>query len=158
ADDAEVNIARDALTSDAVGGRYPAFGADRGALPVIGALFSMDTSGVATARDGVLAFQSSRALILPGCGVKNVGEHGCYSRRGSSINAVGSIFSGAGAHGYHARHVALLDCRDGDATNAAQLHQSSGVYAYDTASIAARGVDASDSGYNGIAAEHNSMI
>jgi hypothetical protein len=92
--DAEVVIDRSALTTAFVSARYPAFGVSRGRLPVIGALFSMDTSGTATDRDGVLLADGSVAVISTGCGVKNAGGTGLNCYRISRALADGADFSG----------------------------------------------------------------
>jgi hypothetical protein len=91
--DAEVMITRSALTTDLYG-RYPVFGVSRGRLPVIGALFSMDTSGEVTHRDGVFLADGSVAVISTGCGVKNAGATGLNCYKVSHALADGANFSG----------------------------------------------------------------
>ena len=92
--DAEVVIAKSALAT-AVGEIYPAFCVDRGALPAIGALFSMDTSGTAsTFRSGIGAFRGGRVFVSSGCGVKNSPYAGVYGYMGADIMAYGSVFTG----------------------------------------------------------------
>jgi hypothetical protein len=91
--DAEVTITRSALTT-VFYTRYPVFGVCRGRLPVIGALFSMDTSGTATDRDGVFLTEGSVAVISTGCGVKNAGGTGLNCYKVSRALADGANFSG----------------------------------------------------------------
>ena len=93
-DDAETVIDRSALVTS-FGGSYSAFCAiNGGALPIIGQLFNMDTSGNGAVRDGVRVNNGSTVIILSGCGVKNAGRHGVTTNQ-SSVCAVGAIFTGA---------------------------------------------------------------
>jgi len=92
--DAEVTITRSALTT-AFEGRYPVFGARRGKLPVISALFNMDTSGTGTDRDGIYVTDGAGASISSGCGVKNAGGTGLNVASAGYANASRSNFSGS---------------------------------------------------------------
>lgn len=101
-EDTEVTINRSALTYPIVSGGisyYPAFVAKENAtLPVINCLFNMNTTGADSNRVGVMCSENSSATVRSGCGVKmnSTVTNGCFASEGSSINADGSIFNGAG--------------------------------------------------------------
>ena len=117
--DAEVVITRSALTTANDEGEYPAFNAKNGGfLPIIGALFNMDTSGTATLRHGLMAYRNSQAIIHSGCGFKNCGGHGIFAYKSSRIDAGGAIATGAGVTGAVAERNSTIDIRDGDVSGA----------------------------------------
>jgi hypothetical protein len=124
AEASEVSIIRSALTQTIDSqSRYPAFGVTNGGhLPIIAALFNMDTSGTAAGRDGVYASVGSRAIIeehttAPN-GVKNAGGDGVSAQRNSHIVAHVTNFSGAGENGCHASRTSSIDASQSDFSNA----------------------------------------
>jgi hypothetical protein len=126
--DSEVSITRSALTSTIdTQSRYPAFGAFQGGfLPVISALFNMDTSGVATGRDGVYCSEGSQAIIREGFGIKNAGGDGVSAQRNSRIVAHQSVFSGAGENCCHAGRLSSIDASQANFSYAGQA----GIYCW----------------------------
>lgn len=114
--DAETMITRSALTRS-FAGRYPAFGAFRGTLPVIRQLFNMDASGVSNSRDGVHCY-FGRCNINSSCGVKNAGGNGICADYGSTINAEGANASGAGNYGIIAMKNSTINAYNADASEA----------------------------------------
>jgi hypothetical protein len=114
--DAETMITRSALTRS-LAGRYPAFGAFRGTLPVIDQLFNMDASGTATNREGIYCW-FGRCNINGACGVKNAGGNGIYASSGSTINAEGANASGAGGYGIIAMKNSAINAYNADASEA----------------------------------------
>lgn len=95
-DDAETTIARSAVPS-AIWAPFHARQAST--LPIIGQLFSMDTSGTANSQKGINVSNCSKAIILEGCGVKNATGIGLNVENSSMGVCEGSIFSGAGLYG-----------------------------------------------------------
>lgn len=104
--DAVVPITRSALNQNYGGsgqnwrnGTFPAFCAARGArLPVIKALFEMDTSGDGIGTVGVYVFENSSAVIFRNCGVKGAGWRGLYVDGGYAY-ARDTIWDGSGFAG-----------------------------------------------------------
>lgn len=96
--DAETVIARDALDEidvDVAFPMFPAFyAAQRGALPTLSQLFSMNSDGPATNRMGIAAVDGS-LLVMPSCGIKNAGGSSIIML-GGSVFADGAIFDGSG--------------------------------------------------------------
>jgi hypothetical protein len=131
--DAETMITRSALTRP-FGGRYPAFSAVRGTLPVIGQLFNMDASGAAEGKEGIYC-HLGRCNINAACGVKNAGNNSIYADQGSTINAVGANASGAGAYGIFAYRGSIINA-DGANASGAGLDD---IYVYRGGIINARG-------------------
>lgn len=161
AEDAETTIQRSALTQRIdTQPRIPAFGVtDGGFLPIIAALFSMDTSGTATGRDGVYASIGSRAIIEENpsapYGVKNAGGDGCSAQRNSHIVAHQTNFSGAGENGIHAGRTSTIDASLSDVSGAA----IAGLYAWRSSKINAYSTtDCSDCGSYGIYATNGGDI
>jgi hypothetical protein len=174
--DAETTIIRSALTTP-FGGRYPAFGVLRGTLPTIGQLFSMDTSGTATNRDGIYVISCSKATVLFGCGVKGAGSYGIFATAGSTINANGANASGAGSYGIFATAGSTINAESADASGAgtygicasygstinafganASGAGTYGIFAYRSSTINAESADASGAGTYGICAGRGSTI
>lgn len=107
AEDAEVVIRRSALSQTVDSIYYPAFAAlgANAVLPVINALFSMDTSGAdPTYRNGVFLSDGARGHVMPNAGVKNAGGRGLHVANGSVCKARSSIFTGAGEACVRASH------------------------------------------------------
>lgn len=106
-----VTIKRSALINS-ISGRYPAFGARlMGELPVIAALFEMDSSGdgsefpdgipdgktyeqINIVRDGVFT-TTSNSFIAVNCGVRNAAGRGYHAANGGIAQAGAADFSGA---------------------------------------------------------------
>ena len=100
--DSETTIVRSALSTNVNTG-FPAFFADNGGvLPVIGQLFNMNNTGSGANRHGVFVRNKSGSITLPGCGVKNAGEHAFYALEGSWQNNQQANGSGAGQHAFFA--------------------------------------------------------
>ena len=128
-EDDEVRIDRQALTVN-VSGRYPAFGArDFGVLPLIGAMFVMNESGVATLRDGVFVTNGSAVNVLAGCGVRNSGARGLHVSNNSRCNARSSIFKQSREANFRAANGSWCSVRESDfndaGTNAMQISTGS---------------------------------
>lgn len=99
--DASTTITRSALTVS-FGGTYPAFGVIGGRLPIIGALFSMDTSGTATDRNFITARDGSFVKVSASCGCQYAGENGIVLYDASSAMLTGADFSHATGNGIYA--------------------------------------------------------
>lgn len=120
----EVVISRQSLTT-LLDGYYPTFFASNGGrLPVINALFNMDTSGnsefdgAAGRRNGIAIFGAgSKALVLPGAGVKNASARGAHLANGGSVTARYSVFSGAGEAAMRLSNGSNAEVRWADLTN-----------------------------------------
>lgn len=117
--DAEVAIDRSALTT-IFDNAYPAFGVKNGCLPVISALFDMDTSGTATSRHGIYAASFGRVRVDAGCGVKNAGGIGLHLHNNSYGVAYRAVFTGAGVDGARADRNSTLDARDANCGSAGE--------------------------------------
>lgn len=150
--DDETTIARSALTRS-LEGRYPAFGALQGTLPVIAQLFNMDASGTGTNRDGVLC-SFGRCQINSGCGVKNAGGHGIFAYNGSTVNAYGANASGAGGNSIYASSGSIVNANGANASGAV----GRGIYAHTGSTINARNANASMTAGNGISIDFGSTI
>ena len=150
--DAETMITRSALTRYFVG-QYPAFGAHRGTLPVIGQLFNMDATGTATGRDGVFC-NFGRCNINSACGVKNAGSNGIYANRSSTINAEGANASGAVDRGIYANRSSTINANGANASGAGVY----GIISSDGSTINAEGANASGAGGYGIFSSDGSTI
>ncbi len=118
--DATVSITRSALTIATSDLSCPAFSVLKGGtLPIIGALFSMDTSGSSANRIGVLAYGAgSSATILSGKGVTNSGDHGILAGSCADVSASGANFSNAGGSGVVALHGATINAVSANASGA----------------------------------------
>ena len=99
--DAEVTITRSALTVS-FGSTYPAFGVIRGRLPVIGALFSMDSSGTATNRNFITARDGSFVKVSASCGCQDAGAQGLALYDGSTAMVASADFSNPTGIGVYA--------------------------------------------------------
>lgn len=143
---AEVTITRSALTTANAAGRFPAFTAQNGGFtPIINVLFNMDASGTSTNRDGLMAFNNSRAIILSDKGFKNVGGVGIYAARGSTINAHGANASGATIDGITAERASTINAESANASGAGVV----GIYAIRSSTINAQGSNAQRGGSPG---------
>src|SRR5690606_4587154 len=132
AEDTEVIIQRSALTKTTPIEfveyfRRPAFFAYKNAtLPQIGALFVMDTSGPSEARDGIVVSHNSKAIIKPGCGVKEAGKDhsnivgrpfGILVSHASIVEMAESVFSGCNSC-LRAEHGSIVNARGADLSGA----------------------------------------
>jgi hypothetical protein len=87
------------LPVDGASTRY-AFGADNGGvLPRINTLFSVDGTGSAVRRDGLVLINGSRAIVESGKGITNTPDNGLTLDKGAFLFANTANFSGAGAYG-----------------------------------------------------------
>jgi len=156
-DDIETTINRSALTK-AISpyAAYPAFGVMNGGfLPIIGQLFNMNTSGDSINRHGIFAWGNSRAIILPGCGIKNAGSYGLYVLYSSQVEASNTDFSGAGQNAVDARECSSINVNASNVSHAG----GNGFYAHCCSIINADGAsDASYAGAAGVYAERGSWI
>lgn len=100
--DALTIIRRSALTRQVVD-RYPAFAAaNGGTLPEISQVFQMDTTGLATNRDGILVNGPGASVrVSANCGVRNAGEDGLHVRSSGVAAAGSSDFRNAGGRGLY---------------------------------------------------------
>jgi hypothetical protein len=102
--DATVTITGSSMDTDTIpvdGGsaRY-AFGADNGGtLPNINTLFTVDGTGSALKRHGIVLIRGSRAYVGSGFGITNAPSNGVTLDGGSLLLANTSNFSNAGAYG-----------------------------------------------------------
>jgi hypothetical protein len=124
--DAEVVITRSALSTLNIANldydSAPTFLAvNGGKLPVIAALFNMDSSGTATNRHGVMAAWGGFVRIDEGCGVKNAGSRGLYAVNGIGY-ARNTIWDGAGTRGIRASNASLLNVRGASATGCGEYN------------------------------------
>lgn len=144
--DASTTIVRSALTTsmDTRVPREPAFGVNNGGkLPIIAALFNMDTSGTADAQDGILATNGSWAMIEDNVGgtaygITNAGGDGCSAQKNSHIVAHVTNFSNAVGSGFHAGRESSIDCSLSTATGCnygIQAWRCSTVDAYSTTDL-----------------------
>ena len=102
-DDPETVIRRSALITPVYGSEFAAFyAAAGGALPFLDHLFTMDTSGAATNRNGIRLGRGGRASLQAGAGIKNAGGNGAYLTEASTLSGNGTVFSGAGVSAIHA--------------------------------------------------------
>jgi len=156
--DASTTITRSALssaltvrvgTSGALN-YFPAFAViNGGTLPMIDQLFSMDTSGTATDRVGIMAYGAgSSANITSGAGV-NSGYINIFALGEASIYAYGVKAETSITVGLHAADNATIHAAAGSAINSA----GTGVYAYSGGEINFMGGSATGATtYGGLAA------
>ncbi len=152
--DAEVTIVRSALTVANADSRFATFTAQNGGFtPIINVLFNMDTSGTATDRDGLEAFNNSRAIILSGKGFKNCATVGLYANLNAIVNAEGANASGAGNRGVWARESSIINAKSVNASNSSlNCIESDGSY------INARDAIATGAGNFGLSALRGGTI
>lgn len=157
-DDAEVTITRSALTTtfSAEGGdTFPAFGADNGALPIIGTVFNMNSTGTATDRHGIYAVNGSYARVLENCGIKNAGGHGAFINRASRAELHLGVFSGATQNGLYVARQSNVDAGSIDVSNAG----ANGIEAVRASYVdAANGLNASSVGGDAVTARDGSVV
>jgi hypothetical protein len=155
-DDVETTINRSALTKEMPYAAYPAFSVMNGGfLPIIGQLFNMNTSGNSINRHGIFVYENSRAIILPGCGIKNAGFHGLYVLQSSQVEARETDFSGAGKNAVHAWGCSSINATASNVSHAGE----NGFYACYCSIINADGAsDASYAGAAGVYAERGSWV
>ncbi|MDF3606169.1 hypothetical protein PE067_08520 [Paracoccus sp. DMF-8] len=128
--DALTIIRRNALTG-VVSDRYPAFSAvNGGVMPTISQVFQMDTTGVATNRDGILVNGPDAGVRVGGGGVRNAGEDGLHVRSGGVASVGLGDFRNAGGRGLYAL----------------------------SASVSAQGVNLSGAMKGGLYAQHTAMV
>lgn len=105
--DAETTISRSSLMNILID-RYPAFGAIHGGkLPIINQLFSMNTSGVGSERDGIYCNFASSAIILSNGGIKNAGGMAIRAVNSSLVEATQTIFTGSSSGLYALRNSSI---------------------------------------------------
>jgi hypothetical protein len=98
-DDAETVIARDALTTLTALGSYAAFTGLNCKFPLLGQLFSMNVTGDAPSRHGIVA-RGSLVNVGYGCGVKNAAGSGLQLFRGCICQAASAVFTGCDIGAY----------------------------------------------------------
>ena len=155
--DSETVIARDALTQDYSHVGYAAFGAlPGGSLPDIGQLFTMDNSGSATGRHGIVGQgHASPIRVLSGCGVKNAGQDGCRIITGTAWLQGGVVFSSNGRDNLASLSGArVFSGGTPDLSDAGRY----GVYAQGHAFASVAGADISGAGEYGVYAFRGSHI
>lgn len=115
--DAEVTIIRSALSQalhPTIAYGYPAIGGVGAILPTIDVLFTMDSSGTATLRSGII-YAGSSGFIESGAGCKNAADSG-LAVLSSRVSAIGTVWSGSATTGATAQGGALLDLSYSDCT------------------------------------------
>ena len=133
----------------------PAFLAvNGGKLPIIGALFSMNTSGAADdqKQHGVMVAWTGSAVVLDSCGVTNATGRGLYGVNGT-VYARNSNFSNAGTYGCRPGNSSAFNIRGSDLTGAG----IAGLYAA-ISQVAAQECDVSNAGTYGLQAINQSRI
>lgn len=143
--DASTTITRSALTVS-FGGTYPAFGVIRGHLPVIGALFSMDTSGTATGRNFITARDGSFVKVSASCGCQYAGANGIALYDASSGMLTGADFSHATGVGIYANGACVVQANSTIVSYAGTYGVSS-TYASSVNAANANGGNASSYGF-----------
>jgi hypothetical protein len=153
--DAEVTIARDALTAAAPGplsGFYPAFAFHECSVsPRIDALFVIDTSGAGTLQTG-FQFDRSVGYFKSGAGCKNATTRGLHVTHGSVVYAGSTIWSGAGTIGARVANSSVAVLSSADVTGC-QVGLSAS-QAYVQASL----INASDATSIGINAQNANVL
>ena len=165
-EDAVVTINRSALTQNTVGlpsydgvtlavTSYAAFtGKNNAVLPQISCLFSMDTTGTGTSRDGICLVNGAQAVIHKDCGFTNAGGKGAYVVQGSALIANGSKLTNAGGGGISCFRNSRVAFRGGDVSGAT----GHGLYLDSASSMDAQGVIINGAGDNGIYLDGGSVI
>jgi hypothetical protein len=165
AEDSEVPIDRSALSEaffDYHRDRYPAFGAKNCAgLPVIDALFRMDSSGPGGGRDGVFLTQQSAVHVTGNGGVKNAGSRGLYALRDCLVNCESgtyntnsATFSGSGDDNVVSLHNNVLNVQRVDARDAGRR----GLFVNGSSTVNARRINVSAAGDEGIRAHRAAAV
>lgn len=165
AEDSEVPIDRSALSEpffDYHRDRYPAFGAKNCAgLPVIDALFRMDSSGPGGGRDGVFLTQQSAVHVTGNGGVKNAGGRGLYALRDCLVNCESgtyntnsATFSGSGDDNVVSLHNNVLNVQRVDARDAGRR----GLFVNGSSTVNARRINVSAAGDEGIRAHRAAAV
>lgn len=154
--DAETVINRSSLTLAVNESRIPAFGAvNGGKSPLINQLFSMNTTGTATGRDGFFAHGAGSVInVASGAGVKNAGGYGLHAYNGAVINAAGAICSGAASNGALAINGATINAPSSTLTDAG----INGAGAYNGSTLNLTSADVSGATSAGIFAEGASRV
>lgn len=181
--DEETTIRRSAISNSGwlAGLGYTVFLVKNGGfLPIINQLFYMDQSGTATDTSGVMAYNNARAIITPGCGVRNASYTGLWALYNSIVTANGAIFSEAGLYGICADYNSMINANEinasgswfnsifatrGSIINAAGAYASdvshstySGIHASSGSIINASGAHALNNGYAGIRSVGGSIV
>ncbi|WP_099301798.1 right-handed parallel beta-helix repeat-containing protein [Bacillus sp. Marseille-P3800] len=177
-EDTQVTIQRSSLVTPISDyNQYPAFGALRGTLPMIGALFSMDTSGNGTDRDGVMV-EGGFVTVLPGCGVKNASYKGLFANRSGVVNAHESVFTDSGNDNAYALNSSVINafsanfsgakdrCVRANRASTINVHSANltnckgeaAILATHGSTINAYNTDCSNAAGNGAHAKHNCVI
>jgi len=144
--DAEVTITRSALTVN-FGGTYPAFGVIRGRLPVIGALFRMDTSGIATGKNFITAGDGSFVKVSASCGCRYAGANGIALYDASSAMLASANFSHATGIGIYANGACVVRANSANVSYAGSYGVSS-TYASSVNAASANGGNTSSYGFH----------
>lgn len=138
-DETPINI--DALTI-LLGTNHPAFGVTNGGcLPIIGQLFNMNATSAIVGKQGILVGNGSKAIVSPGCGIKNAGQHGIYTTGGSTAIVSSAVFSGAWQHGVFVTNGSIVHANSVNASGC----QSRGIVAHYGSIVSATNADTSGS-------------
>jgi len=151
-----------------------------GFLPIINQLFYMINDSGDPTTNGIVVYKNSRAIINPGCGVRNASYTSIHAEQNSIVIASGAIATGAGVHGIFALYNSIVNATNADVSgcnydgiraecnsfiNASNVEASniinnncSGIYANVGSIINASGANALNCGYAGIRALSGSMI
>jgi len=151
----ETNINPSAITrySSTVDAK-PIFLANNGGfLPIIGQLFNFGTTG-GGGKQGIVACNNSRAIILPNCGLKGTIQNNIYAFKSSIINADGAIATGSLTTNIIARDNSTINANGAIATGSAGY----GIFAIEGSFINAQGADASGATWSGIRVMNGSII
>lgn len=126
---------------------------DHSVGPVLDALFSMDATGTAAERMGILVADNSSMVIRPGAGVQNSGDVGLQLVNSSRVSAIGANFDNSGDRGVWARWGCTVSFGGGSAQNcgwtAFQMHNSVG---------SCQGAQLMNSGHYGVRSRRGSTV
>ncbi|MFM2599845.1 right-handed parallel beta-helix repeat-containing protein [Vibrio fortis] len=136
-------------------GRFPIFGASRGAkLPVINTLFEYQPGGDGN-KDGILVSgPGTTAYVYAGKGVRNAPGNGLYALNCAVVHAASADFSNAKNMGVYALYNTTINFSNGVA-NDCGIH---GVYAHRGSTVMAERVEANRAGQNGLFASDGSSV
>lgn len=117
--DATVTVSRDDMTEwlGSVDDSRPAFGGINATMPIINALFDLDATGSALARQDGLFVENGSATVLSGAGFQDFTEVGIYANSGSRIMAEGAICSNCDVYGFFAFKGSSINCQSATAND-----------------------------------------
>lgn len=152
--DDETIIDKDALIIQFDAGRAAFSVGNGGCLPIIEQLFTMSGSGYEYNKYGIIAYNCSRAIVSPNCGVKNSRFVGIYATNSSIIQADGAIASEACQYGIVASKASIINANNAIVTNSGEY----GVFSQYGSIVNASSADATGAGIFGFTVHRGSII